>query len=122
MLSTNILALFKNKAKFVLREIKVCLEHTCLEHTLATLGEPTIVIMNLGTSVKPYMYINPWTSIQGDKKELKIVYATIRKFSHGDGIQQAWREEELQSDRLTRKAFSGLLRQKDFNTSLPPGK
>lgn len=70
------------------------------------------------------MCINLWTS--STEKQLKIVYVTIRKFSHGDGRREAQtEEEELQSDRLTKKAFPGLWRQKtplaqkSFNTSFP---
>lgn len=53
----------------------------------------------------------------------------MRKFSQGDGSQEAQgEEEELQSDRVTGKAFPGLWRQKtplaqkDFSTSFPTEK
>lgn len=70
MLFTNVLALFKNKAKFVSRQIKVCMpELFCVQ--LVTLGEPTIVIMNLGISIKPYICISLWASSTGKQEATK---------------------------------------------------
>lgn len=51
MLAMYVIALFKNKAKFLLRQIKVCMPNM-FRIQLVTLGEPTIVIMNLGTNTK----------------------------------------------------------------------
>lgn len=67
MLSTNIFALFKNNPKFVSRQIKVCMPKL-FRAQLVTLGEPTIVIMNLGTSIKPYICINLWASSTGKQE------------------------------------------------------
>lgn len=127
MLSTNILALFKSKAKFVSRQIKVCMLKMFRVH-LVILRESTIVIMNLRTSIKSYIRVSiSGHQVQGYKKQLKIVYATIRTFSHGD-----WRHGERKKNfnltRPTRKAFPRLWRQKTplaqkgFSTSFPTGK
>lgn len=38
---------------------------------LVTLGEPTIVIMNLGISIKPYICISLWASSTGKQEATK---------------------------------------------------
>lgn len=85
--------------------------------------------MNLGTNIKPHIsrYIYQGLDIclakcKETRSNWKMVYATLCKFSHGDGSLKGQREEGgLQCYRLTSKALPGLasqrtpLAQKDFN-------
>lgn len=131
MLSTYITALFKNKAQFPLRQIKVCMPNM-FRIQLLTLGEPTIVIINLRTNIKAQVYINVlmYTMPSTRKQEAteKLFMQLLGSFLMELRVWRAGeRKKDLKPDRLTAKGLPGLWRkntalaQKGLSTSFPAG-